>query len=157
MKTIYSDQKLPEQHILENSIFLAGPTPRRLDIKSWRPIAINILEELEFDGLVLIPEKRDWKTKFEYDDQIYWEWEAMARCSLVAFWIPRSFPDMPALTTNVEFGFCIGKQDKRTILYGRPNEVEKCKYLDKLYSLYWDYPIFQSLDCLLKQAVVVLK
>ena len=38
------------------SIFLAGPTPRSNDIKSWREEAIKILEQLEFEGIVYIPE-----------------------------------------------------------------------------------------------------
>jgi hypothetical protein len=44
MKLIYSDQPLP--NLKEPAIFLAGPTPRSLNVASWRPEAIKILEQL---------------------------------------------------------------------------------------------------------------
>ena len=37
---------------------------------------------------------------------------------------------MPAFTTNVEFGRYIGSG---RVVYGRPDNAEKCRYLDWLY------------------------
>ncbi len=39
------------------SLFLAGPTPRRAEVLSWRPEAIQILGKGRFSGTVLIPER----------------------------------------------------------------------------------------------------
>ena len=41
---------------LKKSIFLAGPTPRSKEVKSWRPEAIRLLKEKGFDGVVFVPE-----------------------------------------------------------------------------------------------------
>ena len=43
MEINYSDQKVIKG---EKSIFLAGPTPRSLDVQTWRDEAIKILKEL---------------------------------------------------------------------------------------------------------------
>jgi hypothetical protein len=34
-----------------------------------------------------------------------WEREGLIKASVIFFWIPRGLPDMPAFTTNVEFGY----------------------------------------------------
>ncbi len=41
-----------DKEMLNNkfSIFLAGPTPRSTDVKSWRKEAIEILKKLELRG-----------------------------------------------------------------------------------------------------------
>ena len=144
MNIIYSDMPLPEIVYDKNwnvidplftfnkSIFLAGPTPRKPEVKSWRPEAIEILKELKYDGYVLVPERQDWSVKFEYEDQVEWEYEALSRTRYIIFWVPRSFPDMPALTTNVEFGCWLIKRPHR-VYYGRPDTSEKNRYLDWFY------------------------
>lgn len=48
------------------------------------------------------------------------------------FWIPRSLPNMPAFTTNVEYGYWISKNSEK-VIYGRPDDSEKNRYLDWLY------------------------
>ena len=120
----YSNQEVIKG---KKSIFLAGPNPRVEIIKSWRVEACKKLEELGFDGVVYVPEYSSWKLKEHYEEQAMWEREALTEATVILFWVPRSFPDMPALTTNVEFGYWLhtGK-----IIYGRPNEAPKNKYLD---------------------------
>lgn len=123
----YSDQEVIKG---QKSIFLAGPTPRDKDVESWRREACKFIEESNFDGIVYVPEYSTWKTKGDYVDQAEWEREALSNASVIAFWIPRSLPDMPAFTTNVEFGYWI---HSRKVLYGRPDDAKKIKYLDWLY------------------------
>ena len=144
MNVIYSDTPLPPVtydkdgnsndplYTFNRSIFLAGPTPRSPLVKSWRPKALEILENLKFDGYVLVPERRDWDDGFDYVDQVDWEYNALHRCRHIVFWIPRSFPHMPALTTNVEFGYYLCLRPN-TVYYGRPVDSEKNKYLDWIY------------------------
>ena len=98
----YSDQEVLKG---TKSIFLAGPTPRDKEITSWRNEACKILEKLNFDGLVYIPEYSSWKPKADYVDQAMWERKALTNASIIVFWIPRKLPEMPAFTTNVEFGY----------------------------------------------------
>ena len=140
----YSDQEIIKG---EKSIFLAGPTPRGKDIISWRNEAIKILENLGFDGIVYVPEYSSWKPKTDYVDQAMWERVGLSNANIIAFWIPRHLPDMPAFTTNVEFGYWLhsGK-----VVYGRPNDAEKIKYLDWLYKLDYNKEPIDSLEELLK-------
>ena len=57
---------------------------------------------------------------------------------------------MPAFTTNVEFGYWIhtGK-----VLYGRPDEAKKIKYLDWLYKEDTNNEPFSSLEELLNGSI----
>lgn len=148
MKINYSDEVVVKG---EKSIFLAGPTPRGENVVSWRKAACEILEELGFDGVVYVPEYSSWKPKESYVDQAMWEREALSDASTIVFWIPRHLPDMPAFTTNVEFGYWLhtGK-----VLYGRPDDAEKIKYLDWLYELDYGIKPSNNLKELLEKAVL---
>ena len=79
-----------------------------------------------------VPEYSSWKPKWDYTDQTQWERDALLNASVITFWIPRELPDMPAFTTNVEFGYWLhsGK-----VIYGRPDNAQKIKYLDWLYEV----------------------
>lgn len=91
----------------ERAVFLAGPTPRRADVPSWRPAAVAELRA-QWTGpeplTVFTPESRNGLRAREYDDQVDWETEARAAANAVLFWIPRCLETMPGFTTNVEFG-----------------------------------------------------
>lgn len=140
------------------SIFLAGPTPRSKDIISWRKEAINILEQLNFNGIVYVPECEFTRSGFDYTTQVEWEWEAMKAADIIVFWIPRS-EELPGFTTNVEFGYWLAK-NKYKVYYGRPADSIKNKYLDKLYAHVsddgTDKKPFEALDKLLYHVVVAL-
>jgi hypothetical protein len=112
------------------SIFLAGPTPRDDRVASWRPGALTLLAGLGFGGAVLVPERTDWQARFDYLDQVEWEYEGLERAAVIAFWVPRDLTALPGLTTNVEFGRYVASG--RTV-YGRPDESPKNRYLDWLY------------------------
>ena len=143
----YSDQKVVKN---KKSIFIAGPTPRDRNVKSWRTTACEKLNELGFDGVVYVPEYSSWKPKTDYVDQAMWEREALIEATVIMFWIPISLPDMPAFTTNVEFGYWLhsGK-----VIYGRPDDATKIKYLDWLYKEDYNKSPINDLDELLKEAI----
>lgn len=98
MKINYSDQEVIKN---EKSIFLAGPTPRSLDVETWRKSAISILKNLGFDGVVYVPELEHDNRTFNYDNQVWWEREALHTANTIVFWIPRDMKTLPALTTNI--------------------------------------------------------
>lgn len=135
----------------EKSIFLAGPSPRSIDVHSWRPRALAILKYLGYEGIVYLPETNLEDKEFNYDDQIEWETEALANAEVIVFWIPRKLPEMPGFTTNVEFGewFKSGK-----IVYGRPDSSEKNKYLDKRYTMHTGEKPENNLEDVLKKAIL---
>jgi Nucleoside 2-deoxyribosyltransferase like len=127
MNVIYSDQKV---EFTAKNIFLAGPTPRSPQVKSWRPDALSILHKMGFKGTVFVPEYRNWETKFDYLTQVEWEWEGLEKSNAIAFWIPRDLITMPAFTTNVEFGSYVRSG---RAYYGRPDGCSGNSYLDWLY------------------------
>ncbi len=150
MKILYSDGGLFKDDT--HSIFLAGPTPRSSDVLSWRPQAIDIIQKLNYDGTVLVPERKNWESRFDYKDQIEWELDSLSKASSIVFWIPRNMKNMPALTTNVEFGYWLADTPHK-ILYGRPDNAEHIGYLDFLYSKHVKQPIHNDLKNLLERAV----
>ncbi len=144
----YSDKSVLKG---KKSIFLAGPTPRSIDVETWRKEAISILNELGFDGIVYVPELEVDNRTFNYENQVWWEREALYNASTIIFWIPRS-TQLPAYTTNVEYGYWIAKNSDKC-LYGRPDDSERNKYLDWLYHTETGRTPINNLEELLKDAV----
>ena len=126
----YSNEEVNKNN---KSIFLAGPTPRSIEIETWRKEALEILKVLGYDGIVYVPEKEFDDRTFNYDEQVWWEREALHNADVIVFWIPRHLPSMPAFTTNVEYGYWLAKNSNK-VIYGRPDGSEKNKYLDWLYN-----------------------
>src|SRR4051794_38722778 len=74
MRVTYSDDRLAFD---QPTVFLAGPTPRRRDVVSWRVEAVELLKRLGFGGTVLVPERPDFASRFDYTDQVEWEFEGL--------------------------------------------------------------------------------
>ncbi|MHC1716636.1 MAG: nucleoside 2-deoxyribosyltransferase domain-containing protein [Candidatus Dojkabacteria bacterium] len=144
----YSDQDVIYG---KKSIFLAGPTPRNENTISWRREACKKLEDLGFDGVAYVPEYSTWRPKEGYNDQAMWERKALSEATVILFWIPRKLPEMPAFTTNVEFGYWL---HTKKVLYGRPDNAEKIKYLDWLYKLDYGLEPINDLQKLLTEAII---
>ena len=147
MEINYSDQEVIK---CKKSIFLAGPTPRNESVVSWRNEACKKLKELGFDGVVYVPEYSTWKPKADYTEQAMWERMALTEATVILFWIPRCLPDMPAFTTNVEFGYWL---HTNKVIYGRPDDAEKIKYLDWLYELDYNEAPYNDFNKLLENAI----
>lgn len=150
MRVYCADESIDSVNWHSPSIFLAGPTPRSTDVMSWRPAAINILENLKFEGMVFVPERKDWSTSNDYNYQVEWEDKGLLNVSRIVFWVPRNMNTMPALTTNVEFGR-FAKQERT--LYGRPDNALHCRYLDWFYKKYNGGIIYWDLETMLYDAV----
>lgn len=112
-------------------IFLAGPTPRSREVESWRPRALEILDEQGWEGAVYVPEAEGGGWHGVYEEQVEWEWEGLARATCVLFWIPRDLATLPGFTTNVEFGF-VSALRPETIVLGGPEGAPKLRYLQTL-------------------------
>lgn len=149
MKIIYSDNDNWNESY-NNSIFLAGPTPRSKEVISWRPKAINILREMGFYGTVFYPEYEDIENmnkNIDYNSQVEWEYRHLENCTTIVFWVPRNLKTNPAFTTNVEFGrYCADPK----IVYGRPDDAPNNKYLDWLYEKMGNGKPFNDLEKLIK-------
>lgn len=161
MQLVFPDTPFPTQ--VTKSIFLAGPSPRREDVRDWRPLALEALKHLGFDGVVYIPIPsyrfngafRTEETAWSYADQCAWECDARSRADAIVFWVPRDIdltqPDMgmPAFTTNFELGEDL---TSGRVWYGRPPEAVKCRYLDNRCQEQ-GLEVFTSLTALLESVV----
>lgn len=154
MKRIYSDTKPPNKFQVD-SIFLAGPTPRDNKTCSWRPQALEILEAKNFQGEVCLPEWSTGEAQLDYSNQVEWEYHCLSRVSAIVFWVPRNMKDMPALTTNVEFGYWLAQTPER-VVYGRPNDAENVRYLDWLYKKADGLKIHDNMDSMFDQTLEIL-
>lgn len=117
----------------KHSIFLAGPTPRSKEVKSWRPKALEFLKSSGYDGVIYVPEfnpKVGMPDPFDPINMYEWEHEALTNSTVIVFWVPRELVSMPAFTTNIEAGRFFS--DARS-LYGRPDDAPKNEYIDWYY------------------------
>jgi len=147
MDVIYAHEPLPRANI--KTLFLAGPTPRDLNIQSWRPEALSILKRLLFNGAVLVPEPRDGKWSGDYFGQLEWEEAALTRADCIVFWVPRKMAGMPGLTTNDEWGTwkASGK-----VVFGAPTDAESVRY-QRYYAEKLKVPNFYILETTLSKAL----
>jgi len=120
---VYATDMIPP---MGDKVFLAGPTPRELGIKTWRPLMVKKLREAGYEGHILMPEKENPEDGYDYDTQVVWEEKALNSADLIIFWVPRKLDTMPGFTTNIEFGEWM-KSGK--ILLAHPKNAEKMRYM----------------------------
>ena len=152
-KIIYANESYLTSELSGPSIFLAGPTPRSVEVFSWRPVALDLLTQMKFNGTVLVPERKDWSVKFDYGDQIEWELQGLDAATVVVFWIPRNMENMIGLTTNVEFGMLV---KQKFIMYGRPHTAAHVRYLDHLYHKFTNGVPYTTMHDLLESVVQIV-
>lgn len=144
---------------MNNSIFLAGPCPRKDYSDDWRNEALRILEELGFEGNVITPtndrfqELRDNYGNDALVQQTRWEYEAMKKASAIVFWVDRHIDrGFPAFTTNIEFG---DWYDREGTYFGFPEGADKNEYLKVRLDMVGK-PYYTELKDVLKAAVDAL-
>lgn len=141
MKIIYAQEF---KELKGKSIFLAGPTPRNNNVKDWRIDVIEELKNKNFVGTIIVPTFEDKiDNNFAYEKQIEWELEYLEKSDLILFWIPRNLKTLPGFTTNIEFGFWLGKNPKK-IIVGIPEYAEKCDYIIYMCKKY-KIPLYNSI------------
>lgn len=139
MNIIFSNQPIPNS--LKKSIFLAGPSPRYyigsvIRTDTWRHRAIDILDQLGYDGVVFVP-LPDYaffkgiasNETIDYMNQVEWEEQAMNMADQLFFYVERTEENI-GLTTNIEFGkYC----DSGKVVYCRPKDALKVRYFDNIW------------------------
>ena len=132
MNIIYYYDEPPKS--FSKSIFLAGPTPRTSEVKSWRPEALRILAEKGYDGVVFVPEVKPGDTEeYDWSKAPQWEHKMLDMADIVLFWVPRDMTIMldnklrlPGFTTNVEFGHWV---NSGKAVLGHPPRAPHTGYL----------------------------
>ena len=131
-----------------NSIFLAGPTLK--NSQSWRLEAIKILERLNFDGIVYVPEFKNPNDKKICFDEYSWDKLGIMMSSVVVLWMPDFSLDMLKFVSLHEMKnwFNTGK-----VVYGRPENSKKTRYLDMIYELNYHETPSKTLEELLIKGI----
>lgn len=165
MHLVYSLEEAPRS--FSKSIFLAGPTPRSSLVESRRLKELATLKELNYNGVVFIPENRPGSHTAPPVEGGYpgWEQEMMAMSDLILIWAERDMrlsPEfiselqyahprdielleaslrLPAFTTNVEFGLYA---NSGKCLFGPPDGAQN-SYL-KFKSAHYHIPQFDTFE-----------
>lgn len=152
---VYHARELFPMDCVHSSIFLAGPTPRRADVQSWRAEALCLLTGplLRYGGDVFIPEDRGVGGMHGvYEEQLAWETEGLRRADVIVFWVPRDMATLPGLTTNDEWGFwkASGK-----VVFGAPKEAVSVRY-QRSYCEQHGIPCFSTLEDTLRAATTMI-
>lgn len=153
MDIIYARQSFNSLCTTKPSCFLAGPTRRDIDTPSWRPEAIELFQQFNFDGTLFIPEDENGGVCGDYDHQIEWEEETLNIATVIMFWIPRNKDTMLALKTNTEFGFWA---DSKKIVLGTPPDAFRVKY-QRYYATKLGIPLSDILEDTVKSAIELAK
>lgn len=148
-KVTYARESIDVEQAKRGSIFLAGPTPRSNDVVSWRPEALRMLEEHHYDGIVLVPEDRSGIFRCEYSHQVEWEEQALKTTCCILFWFARKLPDMPAFTTNDEWGRW---KYSGKVVFGAPAWAEKVTY-QRYYARKLGVPMAETLSETISNAI----
>jgi len=147
MQIVYSVEDAPQK--FTKSIFLAGPSPRDASHYNWRPDAIKELEKIGYDGVVFIPLPRNGEWTKDYDAQVDWEYKHLNMADIVAFWVPRDLKNMPAFTTNVEFGMFY---ESGKVVLGHPDGAPGMRYIVH-HAKQEEIPVYTDLGETMKEAV----
>jgi hypothetical protein len=155
MHVVYAQQEAPTTY--SKSLFLAGPSRRTREPPpflcdppyNWRLDALTLLQQLNYDGVVFVPLPEDGKWNHSYESQIEWELQNLDRADQIVFWVPREMPELPALTTNVEFGRYF---DSGRVVLGFPPETQHMRYLETTGRAE-GVPVFHTLTETLTEAI----
>lgn len=153
MNLHFSDQNSFVNSNDKPMIFLAGPSPRDASVADWRDDAFVLFKEMGFDGTLFVPRPSGGHID-SYDGQVEWELEHLDMAHTIMFWVPRKFPEMKGLTTNVEAGLYV---KSGRMIYGRPDNAEQVRYLDHIYRKFTGLNPSNSLKTTIDAAIVMAK
>jgi hypothetical protein len=130
MTIIYTTEPIPNS--INKSIFLAGPSLRseQQHLISWREKALDILDALQYDGIVFVPEsKTGCFDGLDYDTVTNWESKCLNIADNILFYINRNVNEgLLGLTTNDEFGYW---KDSGKCILVTPPDADSVRYQEK--------------------------
>jgi hypothetical protein len=152
----YAQEEIPNSW--NAGLFLAGPTPRSPDVKSWRPGAIDLLRsrwDTAGQGrlVVFVPESPGGGFAGTWAEQVAWEDACLNACDVIAFWVPRDLRQLPGLTTNVEWGRW---ESSGKVVLGAPPDAPATRYL-RHYAVKHGAPTADTLQGTMDAALDLLR
>ncbi|GAB4060115.1 nucleoside 2-deoxyribosyltransferase domain-containing protein [Catellatospora paridis] len=150
---VYAGESPPDSWAA--ALFLAGPTPRSPDVASWRPEALDLLEE-QWKGpgrlVVFVPERPEGGMPHGWLRQVQWEDACLHLSDTVLFWVPRDLATLPGFTTNVEWGRW---ESSGRVVLGAPPDAPGLRYLSHYAQLH-GAPVADTLADTLAAALTLL-
>lgn len=151
--TVYAGEQPPDSW--DAALFLAGPTPRAPEVASWRPQALDLLEQL-WTGpgrlVVFVPERPEGGMPHGWLRQVQWEDAGLHLSDAVVFWVPRDRATLPGFTTNVEWGRW---ESSGRVVLGAPPDAPGLRYLSHYAQLH-GAPVADTLADTLAAALAML-
>lgn len=115
VQVVYALQEFPNPRV--PSIFLAGPTPRKSFIKSWRPRALQMIRRYRQEVVIYYPEPQHAdKWNPDSDEHLDWRRAAMVRSRIILFWVDRKLEHLPGFRTNTDWGHWTARDPGRLVL-----------------------------------------
>lgn len=128
MQLVFVGEPYPQN--VGKMLFLADSTLHQGKLSnSWHIDAIQLLEQLGYDGIVYISKDREGCLNTEsLDDEarIRWTSGALMRSDVIVFWLLEDLKRMPNIVMGVELGWLMGSG---RIVLGIPSETEEVRDL----------------------------
>ncbi len=104
-----------------------------------------------YRGNVFIPEDVGGGVQgaYDYSQQIAWETDGLDKADVIVFWVPRVMADMPALTTNDEWGHW---KSSGKVVWGSPPDAVSVTY-QRSYCAAHNIPLCDTLKDTLRAAL----
>ena len=151
MQLVFMGEPYPQK--VEKMLFLAASALHEGKLSSsWRIAAIQLLEQLGYDGIVYIPENREGcptTAALDYEARVKWTRGALMRSDVIVFWLSEDLKSMPNIVMGVELGWLM--QSGRIVL-GAPLETGEIRAL-QIYAREFHVPYYRELSEALHEAV----
>ncbi len=151
MQLVFMGEPYPQN--VEKMLFLADSALHGDKLSSsWRIAAIQLLEQIGYDGIVYIPEEREGCptiAALEYEARVKWTRRALMQSDVIVFWLPEDLKSMPNIVMSVELGWL--SKGGRVIL-GTPLGTAEARDLH-LYAQQFNVPCYTQLSKALHEAV----
>jgi 8-oxo-dGTP pyrophosphatase MutT (NUDIX family) len=92
---VYALEAAPETYV--RSVYLMGPSPQQDGDASWRPAALEALDQAGYEGVVFVPELRSYRPKSgitpdELVRLVAWQSWCQEAADALLMWLPASLP-----------------------------------------------------------------
>lgn len=150
MQLVFVGEPYPQN--VEKMLFLADSTFQQDKLNSsWRIDAIQLLEQLGYDGIIYLSEEREGSpgsTFLDDEAKVRWTRGALMRSDVIVFGLPEDLKGPPDIVMGVELGWLM---ESGRIILAMPSEREARNL--HLYIQQFAVPYYTQLSDALHEAV----